>query len=144
MPLTAAAFPKLVRALASSLTPGEDAAAVVGGYLAAAYAQLAAVPAAAMDAAVRDAAAGWWAAYQVWDDIATRMTTTPASVTLVDQGSRAYTAEQVRQAVANRDGALARYNALVPAVAEAPGTNVGAGGGAGVRASTATPITFVY
>lgn len=40
---------------------------------------------------------------RAWERVATRLASTPASVSLTDQGSRAYNAEQLRTAAANAD-----------------------------------------
>lgn len=141
MPVTADQLTEPVGPLAPSLFPGDTPVAYTGrlaAYLTDAEARVAGANLSAADA---DAAVVAWAEYRAWKAVAVRLTATPATASFVDQGARTNTTEQLRQAVANREAALAAFRALLPDAAEPPGLPSAA---RHPGASGSTPIVYAH
>lgn len=114
MPLAAADLLEPTGILTPGFFPGvQDVAAHLQAYLTAAYADATAKGVADDD---RDDYARSIAYHRAYLNLANRLATNPASATLVDQGSRTYSAEQLKSARALADQYGAEAALLVPEV----------------------------
>lgn len=99
---------------ASLLFPGKDApavAALMNGYIAAANTAVATLT--NVPAAERDALAGRYVLYLVYDAVVDRMANMPSTFSAADEGSIGFSSAQLRAMESKRDKALAAYNDAV-------------------------------
>lgn len=114
--LTATDLLEPLGSLTPGMFPGDDAETTLDAYLETAYERADTLQVAATD---RDEYARALVYARAWERVATRLSSTPANVSLADQGTRTYNAEQLRQAVANADRWRAVATDLEP-ITEAP------------------------